>query len=200
MTVEHVWAGALTNTSAWVRGKVTGSSTRLALSESSDMSSPTYTSAETPTADGMVSFELSGLTAGTRYYYQLEDDSTLDTDFTGTFLTAPAAVGERCDFIFGAAGDAGLAGSQGDDSYITSEVSNNPVFDTMTTQALNEGWLFFSHLGDAHYRNISTADSSLYRAAFDDLLTFNGTEGAAARQGVMLRSVGVQYVWDDHDY
>jgi hypothetical protein len=199
MSVVHVWVGATTDTAAWVRGKVTGVSTRLAVSLSADLSAPIYYGPDAPTADGMVSLEATGLTANTRYYYALEDDSVLDTGFSGTFLTHPVAAGERASFIIGAAGDAGLTGA-GDDSYITSAVSDNPVFDTMRTQALAEDWLFFAHLGDMHYRNIATADSALYRAAYDDSLTFNGTLGADARQGRFYRDTALAYVWDDHDF
>ncbi|MFP3986872.1 carbohydrate binding domain-containing protein [Streptomyces sp. E11-3] len=199
MSVVHVWAGALSDTGVWVRGKVTGSSTRLAVDTDSGFSSPTYFGPDTPTADGMVSLTATGLTANTRYYYALEDDSVLDTAFSGTFRTHPAAVGERASFVFGAAGDAGLTGA-GDDSYITSAVSDNPVFDTMRSQAGAEDWLFFSHLGDLHYRNIATATTSLYRDAYDDTLTFNGTLGASARQGRFYRDVATTYAWDDHDF
>ncbi|MFU0241654.1 alkaline phosphatase D family protein [Streptomyces scabiei] len=198
MSVVHVWAGATTDTTAWVRGKVTGSSTRLAVDTDPGFGSPAYFGPDTPTADGMVSLIATGLTAGTRYYYALEDDSVLDTAASGQFRTHPVAAGERASYIIGAAGDAGLTGA-GDDSYITDEVSDNPVFDTMRAQAASEEWLWFSHLGDLHYRNISTATASLYRDGYDDTLTFNGA-GTTARQGQFLRDVAMTYVWDDHDF
>lgn len=198
MAVVHVWAGATTDTTAWVRGKVTGASTRLALSLSSTLASPTYTAATVPTADGIVSFALTGLEPGVRYYYALEDDGVLDTAASGTFLTHPVAAGQRASYVFGAAGDAGLTGA-GDDSYITTQVSDNPVFDTMRAQSLADDWLFFAHLGDLHYRNISTADAALYRAGYDDVLTFNGT-GVTARQGQFFRGTAMTYAWDDHDF
>lgn len=199
MSVVHVWSGATTDTSAWVRGKVTGTSTRLAVDTDPGLSAPTYYGPAVPTVDGIVSLSATGLAAGTRYYYALEDDGVLETAFAGTFRTHPVAAGERADFVFGAAGDAGLTGV-GDDSYITSAVSNNPVFDTMRKQASAEDWLFFSHLGDMHYRNIALADTALYRGAYDDNLTFNGTLGASARQGQFFRDVAMTYVWDDHDF
>jgi hypothetical protein len=200
VSVEHVWAGALTDTSVQVRARVTGASTRLAVSLQSDLSSPVYFGPVVPTADDMVTLDATGLTADTRYYYAIEDDSVLDMAFAGTFVTHPGPIGEIASYTIGAAGDAGLTGSAGDDSYITSQVSNNPVFDTMRAQALSQNWRWFSHLGDLHYRNIATADASLYRAAFNDNFTFNGTLGASARQGQFFRNVASTYVWDDHDF
>jgi hypothetical protein len=199
MSVEHVWAGAVTDTSFWVRGKVTGSSTRLAVDTDPAFPAPVFFGPDTPTADGIVSLTATGLDPDTRYHYALEDDSVLDTAAAGTVRTHPGPVGERASYVFGVAGDAGLTGA-GDDSHITDEVSNNPVFDTMAAQSLAEDWAWFSHLGDLHYRNIATADASLYRTAYDDNLTFNGTLGTNARQGLFLRAQALTYVWDDHDF
>src|SRR5690606_41417743 len=91
----------------------------------------------------MVTLDATGLTAATRYYYAIEDDGVLDTAFAGTFITHPVAAGEVASYIIGASGDAGLTGSAGDDSYITSQVSDNPVFDTMRAQSLTEKWRWF---------------------------------------------------------
>jgi hypothetical protein len=200
VSVTHVWVGATTHTTAWVRGKVTGGvSARLAVSLSSNLSAPTYFGPVVPTADGIASLQATGLQPNTRYYYALEDGGVLDTTFSGTFRTHPVAAGERASFMFGAAGDAGLTG-EGDASYITSAVSDNPVFDTMRSQSAAQDWLAFYHLGDLHYRNIATATTSDYRNAYNDNLTYNGTLGAAARQGRFFRDVSMAYVWDDHDF
>lgn len=198
MSVEWVWAGAGTETSVWVRGKVTGSSTRLVVSEAEDLSNPVFFGPVSPTSEGVVSIEATGLDPDTRYWYALEDDSVIDTAFMGTFRTHPPA-GEPASFIVGAAGDAGLTGT-GDDSHITNAVSNHPVFDVMRARALAEDWLQFIHLGDLHYRDISINDPDAYRQAYHDVLTFNGTLGADARQGRFYRAVPISYVWDDHDY
>lgn len=202
MTVTHVWCGATTDTSVWVRGKVTGSSVRLAVSESEALTSPVYVGPVTPT-NNIASLAATGLEPGTRYWYALEDGGVLDTAAKGTFRTHPVAAGERASFVFGAAGDAGLAGGSDagvGDIYITAQTSDNPVFDTMRTQALAEDWLMFCHIGDLHYRDIATASDALYRTAYDDTLTFNGTLGTAARQGQFFRNTAMTYVWDDHDF
>lgn len=198
MSVEWVWAGAGTDTGVWVRGKVTGSSTRLAVDTDPAFSAPVFFGPVAPTAQGVVSIEASGLDPDTRFHYALEDDSVLDTGFSGQFRTHPT-VGEIASFTIGAAGDAGLTGA-GDDSFITSGVSNNPVFDTMRQRALDEEWSQFIHLGDLYYRDLVTADPNDYRDAYHDTLTFNDTLGADARQGAFFRSTQMAYVWDDHDY
>lgn len=197
-----MWCGATTDTSVWVRGKVTGStSVRLAVSESEALTSPVYFGPVVPVLN-VASIAATGLTPGRRYWYALEDSGVLDTAAKGTFRTHPVAAGERASFIFGAAGDAGLAGGSdaGDgDTFIVNQNTNNPVFDTMRAQALAEDWLMFCHLGDLHYRDIATASDALYRSAYDDVLTFNGA-GLAARQSQFFRSTATTYVWDDHDY
>jgi hypothetical protein len=198
MAVEYVWAGAGTESSAWVRGKVTGTSTRLAVSTSPALTSPVYFGPVAPTTEGIASIEATGLDAKTRYYYALEDDGVLDTAFAGMFRTHPP-LGSVASYTIGAAGDAGLPGA-GDSSHITNGVSNNPVFDVMREKALAEDWLMFCHLGDMHYRNIASNDHALYRGAYKDVLTFNDTLGADARQGRFFRNVPLAYVWDDHDY
>ncbi|MGH3584788.1 MAG: alkaline phosphatase D family protein, partial [Pseudonocardia sp.] len=184
--------------SVWVRGKVTSGSVRLAVDVDPAFSAPAFYGPTAPTADGIVSLTATGLQPGTRYHYALEDGGVLDTAAAGVFRTHPGPPGEPASYTFGAAGDAGLTGA-GDDSHITSAVSDNPVFDTMRAQAAAEEWAWFSHLGDLHYRNIATADTALYRAGYDDTLTFNGT-GIAARQGRFYRDVALSYVWDDHDF
>lgn len=197
MSVNYIWAGAGTPTSIWVRGSVNGASVRLAVADNDAMNGPQYYGPVTPTGQGIASVEADGLEPNTRYWYAFEVDGTIDTDFTGTFLTHPPLDGTPQSFVFGAAGDAGLPGT-GDDSHISNFVSNNPVFDVMTRRALHEDWVQFCHLGDLHYRDIATNSLAAYRQAYHDTLTFNGTLGANARQGVMLRSVPVSYVWDDH--
>lgn len=204
MTTQHMWAGALSPSSVNVRARMSasGTSVRLAVSLSDTLSSPIYFGPATGSADNMVSISATGLDANTRYYYAMEDAGVLDTAFVGSFKTHPT-LGDPASYIFGAAGDAGLIGGPDagvGDIYITSQVSNNPVFDTMRQQAIDQDWAWFSHLGDLHYRNISTASTTSYRTAYNDVHTFNGTLGAAARQGLFLRGQGITYVWDDHDF
>lgn len=199
LDVSLVWIGATTATSARVRARLTvaGSGTLL-VADNEAMTGPVSIG---PVASGtynVITWNVTGLTPGTRYWVVV-DDGALNPSFKATFLTHPGAIGEPLSYIVGAAGDAGLTGV-GDDSYITTAVSNNPVFDTMRAQALAEGWTFFSHLGDLHYRNISTNDVAAYRTAYFENMNFGGLVNPAARQSQFFRSVASTYVWDDHDF
>lgn len=200
MSVVWTWHGAVTPTSVWVRARVEGtdSSAELLVSEQEDLSSPVTYGPVSPDSVDMASVEVTGLESSTRYYYRWVIDSTEQPDFDGTFRTAPPNDGTPQSFVIGAAGDAGLTGN-GDDSYITSGVSDNPVFDTMREKALAEDWLGFCHLGDFFYRDGESTDASHFRATYDDVLTFDATEGASARQGRFYRSVNMTLAHDDHD-
>lgn len=197
MGVRYIWSGAGTPHSIWVRGSVDGGSVRLAVADNENMTGPQFHGPITPTAEGMASIVADGLTPNTRYWYAFEVDGTVDADFTGTFLTHPPNDGTPQSFAFTAMGDAGLEGT-GDDQWVEDRVSNNPVFDRVRERALRENHLFAVHGGDAHYRDVATNSHAAYRQAYHDMLTFNDTLGASARQGVMFRSVPVSYVWDDH--
>ena len=198
MGVIYIWAGRLGPESAWVRGQVDGDSVRLAVADNEGLNGPVFFGPVTPTGQGIASIEAEGLIPSTRYWYAFEVDGDIDTDFTGTFFTHPPNDGTPQSFTFGAAGDAGLGPSETVGQWVEDEVSNNPVFDVMRRRSLRESWVQMVHLGDLHYRDIDTNDHDRYRQAYHDNLTFNGTLGASARQGVMLRSVPVSYVWDDH--
>jgi len=174
---------------------VGGLSARLAVADNPGLSGPSWYGPETPDGQGMVSWTVTGLTANRPYWWAVEVDGVLDTDWSGRFRTHPP-VGVPASFTFAASSCAGYAGTTPGSEYIASQVSNHPVFDTI----LQADPLFLAHIGDMHYRNISTADAAAYRQAYDDVLTFNGTLGAQARQGRLYRNVPLVYTWDDHDY
>lgn len=197
--VKSAWAGALTATSVRIVADTappTNGSVLVADNEA--MTGAVTIGPVTATADGILNFPVTGLTANTRYWYVVSAGG-LNTSYKGTFRTHPGTIGEPLSYIFGAAGDAGLTGD-GYDGYITSAVSNSPVFDTMRVQGAAEGWAWFSHLGDLHYRNIATNDPTLYRAAYDDNHNYALGFNPSARQGQFLRGQAITYVWDDHDF
>lgn len=199
LDVSSVWIGATTDTTARVKARLTaaGSGTLL-VADNEAMSGPVSFGPVASGAHNVIDWNVTGLDPGTRYWVVV-DDGALNPSFKAQFLTHPAAIGERVSYIYGAAGDAGLTGV-GNDSYITSAVSNNPVFDTMREQGAAEQWLWFSHLGDLHYRNISTNDVSLFRTAYFENFNFGGLVNPDARQSQFFRSLASTYVWDDHDY
>lgn len=169
-----LWTGALTDEGISATVVIDNDTTvRLAVSTSSDLSSPTYSSLVAST-NLAAKCSISGLTADTTYYYGAEIGGVLDTTTKGQFKTLPssAAFSFSCAF----AGD-----SQSD--------TNHAVFDTIRGKAPR----FFIHLGDLHYENISTDNDALFRAAYDAFL-------AQAKPHQLFREVPTAYVWDDHDF
>ena len=69
-----MWTGSPTATGVVVHARLSGAtSCRLAVSTSSGMTSPSYVAAETPDTYGIVRFQVTGLTANTRYHFQIAD-------------------------------------------------------------------------------------------------------------------------------
>ncbi|MEU0584593.1 alkaline phosphatase D family protein [Streptomyces sp. NPDC006132] len=199
LDVKSVWAGALTPTSVRVIADTAPPTNgSLLVADNEAMTGAVTIGPATASAEGVLAFTVTGLTPDTRYWYVV-DAGGLNVSYKGTFRTHPGPVGEPLSYVFGAAGDAGLVGD-GDDSYITSAVSDNPVFDTMRAQAAAEEWAWFSHLGDLHYRNINTNTPASFRTAYDDVHNFNLGFNPDARQGKFLRGQAITYVWDDHDF
>ncbi|MET9411267.1 alkaline phosphatase D family protein [Streptomyces sp. NPDC002935] len=197
--VKSVWAGALTSTSVRVIADTAPATAgSLLVADNEAMTGPVTLGPISPTTEGILAFTVTGLTPNTRYWYVV-DAGGLNVSYKGTFKTHPGLIGEPASYLFGAAGDAGLTGD-GYDGYITSAVSNSPVFDTMTAQSRAEDWAWFSHLGDLHYRNITTNDVTLFRAAYDDNFNYNLGFNPGARQGTFLRGQAITYIWDDHDF
>lgn len=189
MTVINAWQGAVTPTSFRVRAKVTGSSVRLRVSTSSDLSTPTFFGPATPVL-GIATLDATGLAPNTAYYWGIEDDSVLDAT-SGAVTTFPTP-GSAANFTVAVSSCAGH--HIGDttfwppDAGITG-VSNHPVFDEIRRKRP----LLFMHLGDLHYRDIATDDPALFRQAYDDVL-------AAPRQAQLYREIPLAYMWDDHDF
>lgn len=145
-------------------------SVRLATSVNSDLSSCSYSAAQT-TVNRMAKFAVSGLAANTQYYYGVEVDGVLNTATIGKFKTLGATTLKVC-----LAGDA-TGGSTAD------------VFNDIVAEAPH---LFF-HLGDAHYDNIAVSDRGRFDASYDAML-------GSSTQGPLYRQVPTVYVWDDHDF
>lgn len=189
MAVTHMAVGAVSATTARVKAKVSGTGTfRLAVSLNSGMTSPVF-HGSTTASNSMVDLTATGLTANTEYWFRIEQGGVIQTAFTGHFKTFPVA-GTQASYSFAVASCAN--GSL--DPYPTAgpphpHVSNSPVFDSIRLR----NPLFFAHIGDAHYRNIETADTTAFRLAYDDWL-------GAPRQHELYRNVPQVYVWDDHDF
>lgn len=198
MAVTWVWVGAVGPDSAWVRGKITGSSARLAVDTNPAFPDPVFYGPATPTGDGVVSIRAAGLASDTRYHYALEVDDTLDTANPGRFRSHPD-VGSQATFTLAAFSCAGGPASvPGDgDELSPNQVSNHPAFDDVREQDP----LLLLHMGDLHYYDLGTgrhgigggASVTNYRRAYDDVLD-------QPRQHQLYREVPTAYTWDDHDF
>jgi hypothetical protein len=201
--MSMVWmsVGAVTENSARFAVRVTTGPARVAVSTSPSMTSPAFSASTAVTASGTAIVDVTGLAADTRYYWQVEDNSVLDTSVTGQFLTDPP-LGQPASFTVGVGGDAGLTPqAPGVTGSATSRLSNHPIHDTIRLRALTEGWRRFCHIGDICYYDLgsgnhglsSAATAAQYRTMWDDIY-------AQPRQHQLYREVPWVYVWDDHDY
>jgi hypothetical protein len=203
MTVISLWVGALSHGGARVRAKLSGvTSARLAVDTDAAFSAPVFFGPASPTGDGVVSIDASGLDPGGTYVFAIEEDSVLNTGTTGRFRTAPVPAGQPASFSFIASGDAGLTPDFPDTTGLvlaSARISNAPTFDTIREHPSDP--LFFMHLGDLHYYDLGSGSHGIvgggslgnYRRAIDDVLL-------QSRQHELYRSVPLVYMWDDHDF
>lgn len=199
MAVVNMMVGATTPDGASFVAKVDGGGpVRVAVALDAAMTSPVFTDSATVDAQGVAKVPITGLAASTRHWWQVEDNSVLDTSRTGQLLTHPP-LGLPATFTIGVSGDAGLsphfpgvAGGELDPNV----VSNHPVYDTIRQRALPEGWLLFANLGDWGYPDWGTNLTDTLanrRTFFDDLL-------AQPRQAALWEVLASTYNWDDHDF
>lgn len=178
-----------------------GGPVRVAVADNASMAGPVFTSSEAVDAQGVAKVSISGLDTATRYWWQTEDNGTLDTTVTGQFRTHPP-LGLSASFQIAVAscagGPASVEAPAG--ALAPSQISDHPVFDTIRTRAHDEGWLGFWHIGDLQYYHLGddlhgiVGGGSLdnYRRAYDDVLL--------TRQHQLYREVPWRYVWDDNDF
>jgi alkaline phosphatase D len=175
--VVFIWSGAVTDSSAVVKAKLTADSlvARLAVSSDSTFTSPVYSPFDTSLAENnrIVTLPVAGLQPGIRYYYAPEVNGVLDLESVGRLRAFPI---DSTSFMFAFASCAQTA-------------SNHQVFSTI--RSLDP--LFFFHLGDFHYLNIAVNDRDVFRRAYDTVLASPG-------QAQLYREYPIEYVWDDHDF
>jgi alkaline phosphatase D len=171
--------GAVTPDSAWVKAKLGnyGSSARLVVSKSADLSEPKWFGPMTadPERGAMVEFRATGLVPDTQYFYAIEVNGLVQMDRRGAFKTFPPA-DQPASFNFAFASCA-RTGSQ------------NPVFERI--RELHP--LFYMNTGDFHYLNITSNALVKFRMAYDQVLL-------SPVQALLYRFVPLVYMWDDHDF
>lgn len=172
--------GGTTHDTARFVAKVDTGPVRIAYDTDSGMGSPSFSGSVAVDAQGVAKVEVTGLSTGTRYFWQVEDNGTLDAGTTGQFLTHPAAPGNPVSYSFLAAtcagGDVAVPGVGS--VLAANRISNHPVFDTARQLALADDALFFAHCGDMHYYDLGSDDHGIvgggslsnYRRAYDDIL------------------------------
>lgn len=203
MSVTSVVVGAVTSSGATFVAKVDGGGpVRVAVADNAGMSGPVFTASQAVDGQGVAKVAITGLAAATPFWYQVEDNGTVDTAVTGRFRTHPTS-GLPASFTIGVASCAGgVASVPGVGSPLAADrISNHPVFTTIRNRAVAEGWAGFAHLGDLHYYDLGSGDHGIvgggslanYRTAYDDVL-------AQPTQAALYRDVPWMSFWDDHDY
>ena len=174
--VQWTWSGGITPSSAIVTARLESpaDAVRLAVSTGDEFESPRFVEPTSYDDHRVARFDVTGLTAATRYHFAVEADGELDLVRSGSFKTHPAA--GPASFTFGFASCMRVG-------------ANGAVFDTIREIRPD----FFIHMGDFHYGNIGENSPAKFRELLDFQLS-----GMAL--SAMLREVPIAYVWDDHDY
>lgn len=176
------WIGGGTSTSikATVR-TAAAAAVRLKVSTASNLAtSPVYSSSQVPDADGTVRLSVTGLTPNTQYYYGIEVDSVVDTEFNGEFRTL-VAEGKPASYSFAAAACA-------------RNWSDSASFDAILAQTGPGGRkpLFFQHLGDLFYFAENTSVAVDFQDFHDRLMS-------SPKQNNFFGKIPSNYTWSDHD-
>jgi len=165
-SLEWLWLGALTSTSVDFRLRSTAPVRVCARPATDSHAQEACADASPRAADGIYGARLEALIPATAYTYQAGDKE-------GSFRTP--GVG-RHNFSF-AMSSCALTGSQ------------HPVFEAMHSRAP----LLMLHMGDLHYGDIETNDTSKFLAALD------AVHGSPA-QAKLYRDAPLAYMYDDHDF
>lgn len=180
--LNYAMSGNIVDTTGTVTAKVTDTTlVKLRYSTSSIMASPSTTASATPDGDGYVRWDLTGLTANTKYYYQLTDTvDSVETAFGEicSFRTLPAPSGSTTVKL--AVGSCVFTGAPNPHQALLDIVGWDPHL--------------FVHLGDAYYSGVSTSTlASQHRGRWETQIA------AVADWRTLLQSVGLVYTNSDHE-
>ncbi len=174
--VVWIWSGAVTTHSVVVKAKLQPGIGRAKLRVNPteepeavfEEPGDGYSEAD---PNGVVVFSVTGLVPNTEYRYVIETSG--DTGQPGRFHNfADGPMSSRIGF-----------------ASCATTGSNHRTFATLRDLKP----LLCIHMGDFHYEDIERNDPSLFRSAYDRVLT-------SPRQGGFYRSTPIAYVWDDHDF
>jgi phosphodiesterase/alkaline phosphatase D-like protein len=128
----------------------------------------------------IASFAVDGLEPDTDYFFRLELDGDTTKALPGHFRTAPALGDAKgFSFAFGGCAKPPFFGGSRPEAY--------------QAVAARSDLLFFFHLGDFHYENVSSAAIVPRLEAYDEALRREGV-------GDLFRQMPLAYCWDDHDF
>lgn len=172
--MAHVnsWCGAPSQTGFSVVAKITEATTATLHVATNPALTGAATYAMSSTYADVWRAEVSGLAAGTQYYWGVSQDGGAPTQ-VGSARTAPS----------------GAASFKFWTSTCAQTGSDHPAFGAI----LDHDPDFGMHAGDLHYLNIRINDPAQYHDGYDQVLNTPG-------QGALYRNVPTFYVWDDHDY
>jgi len=161
-----------------IRLNTTGTRVRLQVSQNENLTPAVFSGAVTTAAGtgNTAKLTIQGLQPDTDYYYGIEVAGVLRTEVVsrGRFRTFPLG---RASFriAFGSCSDF--------------RHPDQRVFDAIR----EERPLMFIHMGDLHYSDTNSTSADDYRYNYDNVLSHDV-------QGPFFRSMGMAYIWDDHDF
>lgn len=176
------WAGALTDTGFKVMYRLSGAtSARLVVSTASDLSSPVYSGAITPDADGVVKLTITGLSPNTLYYYGVEGVGSLLSGGRGEARTCPTA-GSQASYSlwFGSC----QWTVPGDSTYAA----------VLAKTGLYGRALMGIHMGDMHYRDWPPTTTTA------DVFAQYLVSVSSGSMAPTLAKIPMSYLWDNHDW
>lgn len=176
-TLSFLITGTPTGSSVPISAKTSSASNvRIKVGTNSGLTAGVaFTAMVAPDSSGYSHHTVTGLTAGTHYWYQAEVDGALDTSQTGEFITDSPKQARSFRVAFG--------------SCLTTTNANGTAFNNM----LANGAEMLIHLGDWHYRN----DTSTSQASHVTDLAAQVTSNSGFRNAI--RRIPVAYTYSDHD-
>lgn len=201
MSTVNAWAGGASQSGFVVKGHVDATPDALHVSLSPEMSdSMTFS---VVAVGGIATGKAAGLDVHTWYYYAMSFGGVIDTEWVGRIRTTNRA---------GVPGGGKLASwscaghqvatenwhpqSPSLNDYVPWSVStnrplasNHPAF----TDVENQGVDYVVQMGDIHYWDIPVNNVAWFHDGIDWQLS-------APRQQSLWKSLGIVYMWDDHDF
>jgi hypothetical protein len=187
--IESVSAlqGAVTTTSFKVKAKMASAGqARLVVYSDQARTIPIgYSSLESTLPTNELHFEVTDLDSNSTYYWSINSNNT-QSSIKGRCRTFPTGNSTHKMVVSSCA-----RGYNYGPNGVDSEVSNSPVFEHIRTQYSDA--LYFLHLGDFHYGDVSTASTSDFTAMYDQLLSMSNQQN-------LYLEMPLSVMWDDHDY